>query len=130
MSNQLYTGINIQWPISQDIASGQKVVETRTYPIPEIYLNKEMLLVETPGPKGKFKARIIAIIKFTECHEYKNKKEFYNDSKKHLVTKDSPWAWKDKKKFGWKVEFIKEISPPQEVTQRGIVYRTKMKLKS
>jgi hypothetical protein len=112
MTKRTYTGINIQWPITELILSGRKTIETRTYHIPEKYLNQEMLMVETPGKKGKFKARIVAIIKFTECFEYKNKKEFYKDSKNHCVTPDSEWAWLDKKKFGWKIELIKKIATP------------------
>ncbi len=123
MSKKTFTGVNIQFPISECILSGEKVIETRTYAIPDRYLNQDMLLVETPGPNGKFKARIRAIIKFTECKEYKNKIEFYNDKSKHLVTEDSPWSWKEKKKFGWHVSIIKIISPPIEINKRkGIVF--------
>lgn len=125
---KIYSGVNIQWPISQDIVNGSKTIETRTYKIPEKYLNKEIALIETPGPKGNFKARTIAIIKFTNCIEYKNKTEFYKDIEKHLVTKGSSWAWKDKKKWGWTVEVIKKISPPVLCTQRGITFRTNIEI--
>lgn len=118
-----YDGINIQSPISQDIVSGKKTIETRTYPLPEKYLNKEIALIETPGPQGDFRARIIAIIKFTDCFKYKNKTQFYNDSELHLVTENSPWAWKDKPKFGWQVEIVKKLSQPVIVNKRkGIVF--------
>lgn len=123
MSKKTYTGINIQWPISELILSGQKIIETRTYPIPEKYLNQEMLMIETPGKKGDFKARITGIIKFTECFEYKNKNVFYKDSKKHFVTPDSDWAWKDKSKWGWSVEVVQIISPSLFFDKRkGIVF--------
>ena len=36
-----YTALNVQYPISQDILSGEKTIETRTYVIPEKYLGKE-----------------------------------------------------------------------------------------
>jgi len=124
-----YTGINIQWPISQLILSGKKIIETRTYPIPEKYLNQEMLLIETPGKKRKFKSRITAIIKFTNCFKYKNKKEFYSDIKKHLVSRESEWAWRDKEKWGWEVEVIKLTSPSIEVTKKkGIVFTKNLKI--
>ncbi|WP_419172632.1 hypothetical protein [Halobacteriovorax sp.] len=118
-----YDGINIQWPISELILSGEKVIETRTYKIPDHYLNQEILMIETPGPNGKFKSRIVAIIKFTECFQYKNKTDFYKDSKKHCVDKNSPWAWTDKPKWGWKVEIIKKLSPPIKCNIRGITFR-------
>ena len=54
VSGQTYTGINIQWPISQEIISGKKVVETRTYPIPNHYLNEPQLGL-LKAPNGGFK---------------------------------------------------------------------------
>ena len=123
MSKKAYTGINIQFPISQLIIDGDKIIETRTYKIPDKYLNTEMLLVETPGKTGKFKSRIIAIIKFTKCFQYKTKKEFYNQADRHCVTKDSSWAWTTGEKWGWQVEVVKKIIPPKTlVCQKGIVY--------
>lgn len=107
-----YTGINIQYPISQLIIDGMKSIETRTYPIPEKYLNQEMLLIETPGREGKFKSRIIGIIKFTDCFLYQNKKQFYLDYEKHFVNENSDWAWEERPKYGWNVTVIRKINPP------------------
>lgn len=118
MTKKTYTGINIQYPISELIVSGKKTIETRTYPIPDKYLNEEMLLIETPGKQGKFKARIIAIIKFTKCFQYKSKKEFYSKTRDHCVTKDSVWAWKDGDKWGWEVSIIKSIHPPLDAPKK------------
>lgn len=123
MSKQEYTGINIQWPISEDIVSGKKTIETRTYPIPQKYLNQKMVLVETPGKHGVFKARITAIIIFTDCFKYQSKKDFYKDSSKHLVTKGSKWAWRDKAKWAWKVEVVKKLKTPVICKTKGIIYR-------
>lgn len=131
MSERSYVGVNIQYPISKDIVSGKKNIETRTYSIPESYLGCEMLLIETPGKSGDFKSRIIAIIKFTDCFLYKNKKQFYADVHNHLVTPESPWAWKDKSKWGWRVEVVKKIIPPIEVTRRkGIVFTKGLKIEN
>lgn len=123
MSKKHYSAINIQYPISTEITSGKKVIETRTYPIPPKYLNKEILLIETPGRYGKFKARATAIIKFTNCFQYKSQTDFYSDSKRHLVTATSKWAWKDKPKWGWGVEIVKCFPHPIEIkSPRGIVF--------
>ena len=122
-------GINIQYPISEDIISGKKTIETRTYNLPLKYLNKEMFLIETPGPSGKFKARITGIIKFTEIIRYKNAAEFYSDISNHLVEKSSPWAWKDKAKLGWKVQVVKQFSPAIPApSKRGIIFTSKIKI--
>lgn len=118
MPKKTYSGINIQWPISELILSGKKTIETRTYPIPPHYLNKEMILIETPGKKGKFKARMRGIIVFTDCFEYKSKAAFYRDSKKHCVTPDSEWAWKDKPKWGWEVSVRKVFDNPPPLQKR------------
>ena len=123
MTKKTYTGINIQWPISRKILSGEKSIETRFYPIPTKYLNQEMLLIETPGKQGEFKSRIIATIKFTKCFKYKDPDSFYADYHRHFVDKDSPWAWKDKPKWGWQVEVVRIIDPQRVFEERkGIVY--------
>ncbi len=123
MKKKTYTGINIQYPISQLIVDGKKTIETRTYKIPDKYLNQEMALVETPGKAGKFKARVIAIIKFTNCFQYKSKKEFYAQSDLHCVTEDSIWAWREGEKWGWNVKIVQKFSSYIEVKkQKGIKF--------
>jgi len=119
-----YSGINIQWPISELILSGEKTIETRTYPIPEKYINQDMILIETPGKKGKFKARMRGIIVFTECFKYKNKREFYKDSDKTCVTPESDWEYDvTKGKWGWRVLVKQEFDTPRPLKKRsGIVY--------
>ena len=121
-------GINIQAPISRLILEGLKTVETRTYPIPEAYLNKEMYLVETPGKDKKFKARVVAIIKFVNCFKYQSKAEFYRDSDRHMVSIDSPWAWAGKDKWGWEVEVIEIVAEKPILQRRGIVFTKNISL--
>ena len=122
-----YPGINIQWPISELILSGEKTIETRTYPIPQKYLNQEMVLIETPGPKGKFKARTRAIIKFTDCFLYKSKREFYADSERHRVSKNSPWAWTDKPKWGWSILLVSKIES-RHILNKGFLFTSSIKI--
>lgn len=119
-----FTGINIQWPISQLILEGKKSIETRTYPLPKRLVNQELLMIETPGPKGKFKARSVAIIKFTGCIEYRDSADFYMDIDRHCVQPGSLWEWKDEKpKYGWVVEVLEILPEPITCKKRGIVYR-------
>ena len=114
-----YDGINIQWPISELILSGDKTVETRTYPIPKSYLNREVLLVETPGKNGNFKSRIRGILVFTSCFQYRDSKYFYSDSKRHCVTPDSEWAWDPNKgKWGWEVVVKQVFKKPKPLNRR------------
>lgn len=121
---QSYPGLNIQFPISELIANGQKTIETRSYPLPKKFIGRPIALIETPGPAGNFKARITAIIQFDESFEYKTAREFYADEKRHRVTKDSPWRWRsDSKKFGWPVRVLKRLNRPTAPPEkRGIVF--------
>ena len=126
-----YTGINIQFPISQLILDGSKIIETRTYPIPKQYLGKELAIIETPGKTGRFKSRIIGTIVFSTCFQYKDKIEFYADFKNHKIAPDSPWKWhQEKPKWGWKVEIVRQLSTPIEAPKKkGIVYTKGIYLK-
>jgi hypothetical protein len=123
-------GLNIQFPISQEIINGNKSIETRTYPIPKHYLGVPIFLVETPGPSGRFKARISGIVVVSRCRSYKSKKDFYADQSLHLVSPNSPWKWTDKKpKWGWtisKVIRIKKTIPLKKRT--GIVFTKQLPL--
>jgi hypothetical protein len=128
--NRTYTGINIQHPISQMILSGEKTIETRKYPIPKHLKNLDLVIIETPGPSGKFEARMIGFVKFGESFEYKNRNDFYKDTKKHCVTPDSIWKWKkNDKKYGWPIievcPFGHAIPAPKK---KGIKYTKNIRI--
>ncbi len=119
-----YPGLNIQFPISRLILEGSKKIETRTYPIPTEYIGKEMLIIETPGKDGEFKARIVGLVKFGPSFAYESRRDFYLDEKRHCVSPSSPWKWQsDKPKWGWPIlsvkQFSKEIPAPPK---RGIKF--------
>lgn len=124
------TGINIQWPISQLIFSGDKIIETRIYPLPDKYVGQKLVFIETPGPVGRFKSRAIGLITFGESFLYQNKSEFYADFERHLVSKASPWAWRTGKKYGWPVIKIARFDQPIEIQQRkGIIFTNNLTIK-
>lgn len=124
MKAKLYTGINIQYPISQLILNGAKSVETRTYPIPERLIGEELAIIETPGPTGKFKSRIVGLIVFGKSFQYKTLGDFTKDQSRHQVTADSKWAWNPKKeKWGWPILKITKLKKEIPLKKRsGIVY--------
>ncbi|MSP19899.1 MAG: hypothetical protein EXR74_10065 [Bdellovibrionales bacterium] len=128
--SKTYSAINIQFPISQLILSGQKSVETRTYPIPIKYIGVPLLIVETPGKKGSFKSRIVGLIRFDECFEYSSERAFYLDFKRHKVDKNSDWAWEENtSKWGWKIGELKIFSKPFHIRKRiGIKFTVDVKL--
>ncbi len=114
-----YSGINIQYPISRLILSGDKTVETRTYRIPSKYIGVPLLLVETPGVSGEFRSRAIALITFDESFRYANKSEFYEDFKRHLVDRNSPWAWVSSKgKWGWPILNVSPLRTSLPIKKR------------
>lgn len=103
-------------------------METRTYPLPAAYLQRDIFLVETPGPCGNFKARITGIIRFTACWSYRDEEEFYADGARHLVGRDSPWRWQDKQKWGWAVEVVRAYDRPVVPQgRRGIIFTQHLK---
>ncbi|HXH32217.1 MAG TPA: hypothetical protein VNJ01_15550 [Bacteriovoracaceae bacterium] len=125
-----YTAINVQYPISELILKGEKVVETRTYPIPPSYLGNDLLMIETPGPKGSFQARIVAIIRFDKCAQYSSLSAFRKDFKRHRVANGSKWDWtKHKPKWGWEIVFLKKLTSPITFEgKKGIVYTKNVRL--
>lgn len=125
-------GINIQWPWSDLLLSGQKVIETRSYPLPEKYRGQPLAVIETPGPRGKkeadiARARIIGVITFSESKRYKTKSEWRRDFAKHRVAEsDLQFSFKaDKEKWGWIVASFERFSKPVPApAKKGIVFAT------
>ena len=119
-SKKSYTGINIQFPISRLILDGNKTIETRTYPIPRHYIGQEMVVIETPGKEGKFKARMVGIIVFGESFQYTNEKSFYKDQLKHCVAPDSIWKWNENnEKWGWPIQSVRRFKAPLQLQKRS-----------
>jgi len=129
-------GLNVQWPWSEMIVSGEKTVETRSYSLPEKYRGVELAVIETPGPRGKQeanieKARIIGVVIFSDCIQYKTKTQWYGDQQKHCVPEsDSQYGFNpDKEKWGWVVKSVKRLSAPKPPpTKRGIVFALKCEI--
>ena len=121
LPRKAYTGVNIQYPWSEMIASGAKTVETRSYPIPPRLENADVVLIETRnGP-----ARAIAFVTFSGSHQYATREEWNRDRCRHLVGLDDPmYGWKEgRQKHGWVVEKVTRLLEPCPVKSLGIVYR-------
>lgn len=124
-------GLNIQYPISIEILDGRKTVETRTYKIPDKYKGIPLVIIETPGDEGRFKSRLSGIVIFEADFQYKTEKEFYQDQDRHLVSKESPWRWEDKSKWGWKIKVVHRFSEPITYSgPKGIRFTEKISLPS
>jgi hypothetical protein len=123
-------GLNVQWPWSQLLLSGEKTIETRNYKLPEKYLNRELAIIETPGPNGfkhlgVSKARIIGTIVFTENYLYRSKLHWLEELTLHRVNPDDP-QYKfvsNKPKWAWKVGNVKSLKNPVPApSKRGIIF--------
>jgi hypothetical protein len=124
MSNIKHPGINVQAPWARLLLEQKKQIETRTYPLPAKYVGKDLWLIETPGSLGKFKARVIGVIRFAESKEYGSKDEFNSDIDLHLVHPDNQeYRWRAGiRKFGWIVESVCRTEEFEAPFPRGIVY--------
>lgn len=125
-----FTGINIQFPISRLILSGEKTIETRTYPIPPKLISEDLVIIETPGRSGAFKSRMVGLIRFANSFEYESEPAFYRDERKHKVSRSSPWAWNQSKgKWGWPIVNVREFREPLPLLKpTGIRYSTGINL--
>lgn len=125
--SRIIPGINIQWPISTLILSGEKTIETRTYTIPAKHVGKELALIETPGPRGDFKARIRGIVTFGKSFAYEDAEAFYRDTPRHCVERGSAWQWQNAKpKHGWPITSITVFADPIPApSPRGIVFASR-----
>lgn len=117
-------GINIQQPWSQLLLGGDKIVETRTYPLPKKYIGKPFWLIETPGKDRSRVAMVVGVIAFGASIEYRNKKHFVADFNRHLVPVDHPsFGFRsDRSKYAWEVSKVMMIRPFEPCVRRGIIY--------
>lgn len=120
------SGINIQYPWSQLLVSGEKTIETRKYPLPKRYSGTPLAIIETPGKcKPRFRARIIGIITFSHSIEYQSAKEWTADKQRHCVSADDPmFRYKaGESKYGWIVASVIQLRDPvAPPAKRGIVF--------
>ena len=136
MNYKTIPGINIQWPWSQLLVSGRKVIETRKYPLPDRLENIDLALIETPGPKGKKeagieKARIIGTITFSKSFQYKTERHWKRDKKRHCVSINDPLYTfcSDQEKWGWEVIQVKQFhNPVKAPKKKGHIYAKKCRI--
>lgn len=127
-----YSGLNIRWPWSELLLSGEKIVETRSYPLPAKYLGKPLAIIETFGKDQKRRkdvggARVIGLITFEESFRYTSKSQWLGDFHRHRVPPDDPnFRYRPpQEKWGWVVRKVESITPPKKAPKRrGIVFAT------
>ena len=93
------------------LLSGEKTVETRSYPIPPELIGQPLLLIKTGTPTG---AMAIGMIQFKGSIRYRSKAAWASDRKRHRVPANSKvYGWKtDKEKHGWVVQSVHPLPAP------------------
>ena len=108
--------------------TGKKSIETRSYPLPEVLLNKIIWIIESPEgkpkksalpdtvPIGTHKLKIKGYVIFEKNVKYASKKEFDLDFEKHMVPSDSKYGkWTEENPiYGWHVKSFVKIEKEVE----------------
>ena len=120
-------GINIQCPWAEMILKGEKVFETRTYPLPRKHVSKMMWLIETPGAAKDIRARVVGVVTFYFSKEYKTMAEWDADIDGHRCGFGSQFCWgpgQEKRRFGWYVSQASRLRESFSAApmSRGVVY--------
>ena len=139
-----FPGLNIQWPFSQLILSGDKTVEVRSYALGWKNIARpgvEMWLVETPGEAGALPkgwvlpgssavaprpkiAQIVGTVTFSASEEgsgerYENPADFRADVLNHRIGQGGKFDWQGKgERYGWRISAVRRLAQP--VLQPGL----------
>jgi len=68
--NKMYA-LSVKEPWLSMIANGIKTIETRTWRLARDFLNRDILLVGSKKPKGKFSGKAACVVQVTECRRMK-----------------------------------------------------------
>eukprot|EP00928_Gymnodinium_smaydae_P081979 TRINITY_DN65408_c0_g1_i1.p1 TRINITY_DN65408_c0_g1~~TRINITY_DN65408_c0_g1_i1.p1 ORF type:complete len:286 (+),score=55.06 TRINITY_DN65408_c0_g1_i1:127-858(+) len=112
-------GLEIQRPWSRLLLTGEKAVETRSYPLPAGLIGKPLAVLETPEaqagvsslpdliPAGDERVRIVGSVTFGSSIAYESYEAWSADEARHRVGSDSPYAWtKERPIHGWVVSSV------------------------
>ena len=125
-------GLNVQWPWSALMLSGEKTIETRGYPLPLRYQDSPLVLIQTPGPTGRREAEItcsrqVGLVVFAKSYLYDSRSHWNRERSHHQVqSTDAHFGFsEDKPKWAWPITTIKEFADQDKLpapNPRGIVY--------
>lgn len=108
-------GLNIRWPWSECIVSGQKIIETRGYPLPVKHLGKVLAVIETGNDQlpEKRSSRIVGLVQFSRCYEYRSRTQWVKDFSRHCVRSDDSNYGYDPSvpKWAWEIQFACRVLP-------------------
>jgi hypothetical protein len=109
-------GLNVRWPWSELIVSGQKNIETRGYALPERFIGKYLAVIETGNEEiadKKPSSHIIGLIRISSCRKYTSRKQWLADFPRHKVSPTDPtYSFStDKEKWAWEIQDVCKVAP-------------------
>ena len=143
-------GLNIQWPFSQLLLMGAKLVEVSDCPLDlkdAPMMDEQVWIVETRGDCIKSHtnaivnnipithrpsaAQIVGTISFNSSQTYYYKHDFDKDRERHRIKRESKLDWDgNSTKHGWHVGSVQQIDKPISIGstgKKGIFFREKFK---
>ena len=136
----LRRGFNVKWPFAGAIADKLKEDEVQRRPLgvagnPRGYCeNGEYLLIQTPGLSKPVadreclvtdnlrrqrpeRAEIVALIRFTSCTRYENRKAFIEGRVRSLIREGSMYDWDpNADQYAWHVDVLHVFNTPIPIT--------------
>ena len=105
--------ISMAAPVGSMVAGGVKTVETRKYALGQQFMGKPIYIWEKPDGCRQRQARVIGVVWFSECFQYKNREAWAKDYPRHQVSKGSEFSWDgNRKMFGWVVANAQILASP------------------
>ena len=123
--------LEVQFPFSALILSGEKTIETRAYPLPTSLHGVGILLCESSSgadcvssigdsvAAAQAGLSLIGEVFFSSSKEYKSQAEWDTDREKHKVPKESKYEWAPTEigiRYGWQIERVLIYTSPLPVT--------------
>lgn len=122
--------LEVQSPWSKRLISGEKTIETRTYPLPAGLLGRPIEVMESqPGSDGvstlgdqieafSMGLSILGRVVFSRSEAYSSREAWEADESRHLVPPSSlGYGWKGpgSRVYGWTVAEVEAFSKPRAV---------------
>jgi predicted nicotinamide N-methyase len=137
-------GLEVQVPWSTRLLSGEKLIETRAYPLPEpllldgavraagrlpsatvlqaVPVPTRVAILESPvgglAVHGLASAKVVGFVTFGACKVYRSRAEWAADSALHCVQPDAApeyFGWNGEPKYGWVVSAVERLTAPLPV---------------
>jgi len=127
-------GLDVQIPWSAKLLSGEKSIETRSYPLPLEFLGLELAILESPEKVGLWvegaaafsdpllcatqqAASVVGTVSFSASKRYVLKEEWIKDRAAHGVyEEEGVMGWKDcQEKWAWVVSRVRAFPEPVPV---------------